>query len=351
LQIAASAGVISGHARYALVVKTVSNTHANPAQAAVVPLDPEELGLIERFADVLLIERGLSNNTVAAYRSDLVHLARWCVSAGTRLRSVDRSCVLSYLAFRFDGGGSARSSARQLSAMRKFYQWLNTQGLIDEVPTRLIDTPSTGRPLPKVLTESEVVRLLKAPDISTALGLRDRAMLELLYGCGLRVSELVNLNSDQVNRQSGVLRIWGKGNKERVIPMGDPALDWLQRYERTARPDLRQGHCDAIFLSLRGRSMTRQTFWHRIKAHGKQAQIRSSLSPHTLRHAFATHLVNNDADLRVVQLLLGHSDLSTTQIYTDSPSARLTRVQCNVVLLVLIDQTGSAAWRNFSRFV
>lgn len=304
-------------------MKTDTAEHANPANSHTEVVAPADSALIERFADVLLIERGLSGNTVSAYRSDVTHLARWCVRSGLTLTSMNRSAVMSYLAFRVGGGSSARSAARQLSAMRRFYQWLNAQGLIDEVPTQLIDSPSIGRPLPSVLTESEVLRLLQAPDPSTTLGLRDRAMLEVLYGCGLRVSELVSLATDQVNRQSGVLRVWGKGNKERIIPMGDPALDWLHRYERTARPDLRRGHCAALFLSQRGGEMTRQTFWHRIKAHGRSAEIGSSLSPHTLRHAFATHLVNNDADLRVVQLLLGHSDLSTTQIYTHVARERL----------------------------
>jgi len=278
---------------------------------------------INRFCDMLLIERGLSDNTIAAYRSDLSRFARWNATQDRLLMQVRRPDIMGYLANRIDDGASARSAARLLSALRRFYAWMTREQHIPEDPTQLVDAPSIGRSLPGTLTESEVRRLLNAPQTDTDLGLRDRAMLEMSYGCGLRVSELVSLTVDQINRQSGVLRVWGKGNKERLVPMGEEALDWLKQYEKYSRPALLRGCTDALFLSLRGVAMTRQTFWHRIKAHGATAGIQSGLSPHTLRHAFATHLVNHDADLRVVQLLLGHSDLSTTQIYTHVATERL----------------------------
>jgi integrase/recombinase XerD len=279
--------------------------------------------LLSHFADMLLIERGLSAHTVAAYQTDIKQFGQWLSSRDTALQQVTRADIMSYLAVRVQNGGSSRSAARMLSALRCFFAFLVRERHMQDNPTQLIDSPSIGRPLPGTLTESEVKLLLGAPDTDSVLGLRDRAMLELLYGCGLRVSELVSLNVDQINRQQGVLRVWGKGNKERLIPMGEMALHWLQRYERSARPNLLKGSSDTLFPSLRGRPMTRQTFWYRIKRHAVTAGIRGSLSPHTLRHAFATHLVNHDADLRVVQLLLGHTDLSTTQIYTHVARERL----------------------------
>lgn len=279
--------------------------------------------LLSHFADMLLIERGLSAHTVAAYQTDIKQFGQWLSSRETALQQVTRADIMSYLAVRVQNGGSSRSAARMLSALRCFFAFMLRERHMQDNPTQLIDSPSIGRPLPGTLTESEVKSLLGAPDTDSVLGLRDRAMLELLYGCGLRVSELVSLNVDQINRQQGVLRVWGKGNKERLIPMGEMALHWLQRYERSARPNLLKGSSDTLFPSLRGRPMTRQTFWYRVKRHAVTAGIPGSLSPHTLRHAFATHLVNHDADLRVVQLLLGHSDLSTTQIYTHVARERL----------------------------
>lgn len=286
-----------------------------------MPVNSEQL--LSHFADMLLIERGLSAHTVAAYQTDIKQFGLWLSSRDTTLLQVTRADIMSYLAVRVQNGGSSRSAARMLSALRCFFAFMVRERHMQDNPTQLIDSPSIGRPLPGTLTESEVKSLLNAPDTDAVLGLRDRAMLELLYGCGLRVSELVSLNVDQINRQQGVLRVWGKGNKERLIPMGEMALHWLQRYERSARPNLLKGSSDTLFPSLRGRPMTRQTFWYRIKRHAVTAGIRGSLSPHTLRHAFATHLVNHDADLRVVQLLLGHSDLSTTQIYTHVARERL----------------------------
>ncbi|MGQ7845020.1 site-specific tyrosine recombinase XerD [Granulosicoccus sp. 3-233] len=279
--------------------------------------------LLLRFADSQLVERGLGSNTIAAYRSDLRAFAAFLQEGQRHLLEVRRADIMEYLARRVTDGSSSRSAARLLSALRRFYAWCLQQGLLADNPTALVRSPSLGRPLPKVITESEVQALLQAPVVSEDLGLRDRAMLELLYGCGLRVSELIGLTVAQVNLQQGMLRVWGKGNKERLIPVGDVAADWLTRYLQSARPALLRGNTDVLFLSNRGSGMTRQAFWHRIRAHGLAAGIKTQLSPHVLRHAFATHLVNHDADLRVVQLLLGHSSLSTTQIYTHVAQERL----------------------------
>lgn len=279
--------------------------------------------LLLRFADSQLVERGLGSNTIAAYRSDLRAFHAFLEKRQVTLLAVQRADIMEYLAARVSDGSSSRSAARLLSALRRFYAWCLQQHLIVENPTALIRSPSLGRPLPKVITESEVQSLLLAPVVSEDLGLRDRAMLELLYGCGLRVSELIGLTVAQVNLHQGVLRVWGKGNKERLIPMGDVSSDWVKRYLDSARPALIRGNTDVLFLSNRGAGMTRQAFWYRIRAHGVAAGIKTRLSPHILRHAFATHLVNHDADLRVVQLLLGHSSLSTTQIYTHVARERL----------------------------
>ena len=279
--------------------------------------------LLTQFADMLLIERGLSRNSIDAYTSDLRQLSRWLQPQGIALHRVQQSDILGFMAQRIADGASSRSAARLLSALRRFYGWLQRERIIESNPTQLIEAPGIGRPLPTTLTESEVLALLDAPDVDTVLGLRDRAMLEMLYGCGLRVSELVGLSMDQLGHAQGVVRVWGKGSKERLVPMGEPTQQWLGRYLRQSRPDLVRMPSEAVFLSLQGRALTRQSFWHRIKKYARAADIRGKLSPHTLRHAFATHLVNNNADLRVVQLLLGHSDLSTTQIYTHVATERL----------------------------
>ncbi len=286
-------------------------------------LSAESVRLLIQFSDMLLIERGLSNHTVAAYSTDIKQFSRWLTARQGRLLAVSRTEIMSYLGYRVTDGASARSAARMLSALRRFYGFAVREQLMRDNPTQLISSPTIGRPLPTTLTETEVRALLSAPDTDSLLGLRDRAMLEMLYGCGLRVSELVTLHIGQINRQQGAVRVWGKGNKERLIPLGDVALHWVNQYERIARPGLLRGTSEALFLSLRGRPLTRQTFWHRIKIYARAAELRTTLSPHTLRHAFATHLVNHDADLRVVQLLLGHSDLSTTQIYTHVATERL----------------------------
>lgn len=280
--------------------------------------------LIERFIETLWLEKGLSVHTRAAYRSDLALLNGWLQGRGVELQSVGREVLLDHLAWRMNEGYKARSTARLISGMRGFYRFLLREGLIETDPTLQVDMPQLGRPLPKSLSEADVEALLAAPDLDDPIGLRDRAMLEVLYACGLRVSELIGLTLEQVNLRQGVLRVFGKGSKERLVPMGEEAIGWVERYCREARPVLLGGRPgDVLFPSLRGEQMTRQTFWHRIKHQARVAGIAKSLSPHTLRHAFATHLLNHGADLRVVQMLLGHSDLSTTQIYTHVARARL----------------------------
>ncbi|MDZ7802575.1 site-specific tyrosine recombinase XerD [Thiohalophilus sp.] len=281
--------------------------------------------LIEQFLDALWMERGLSENTLSAYRSDLSQFGLWLdQQGGASLRGVRREQIQGYLAQRLEARGSPRSTARLLSSLRRFYAWLRREQQIGEDPTALIEAPRLGRPLPKSLSESDVEALLLAPDTETHKGLRDRCMLEVLYATGLRVSELVNLHMGQINRQQGVVRISGKGDRERLVPLGEEALGWLQRYLEEVRPAVLDGQAaEAVFLSNRRQPMTRQTFWHLIKDYARRAGIDKPLSPHTLRHAFATHLLNHGADLRVVQMLLGHSDLSTTQIYTHIAKARL----------------------------
>jgi integrase/recombinase XerD len=221
-------------------------------------------------------------------------------------------------------GARPRSTARQLSSIRRFYRYMLREGRISEDPSTRIDMPKLGRPLPKSLTEAEVITLLKTPDIENPLGVRDRAMLEVLYATGLRVSELVSLRLDQVNLRQGVVRVLGKGNRERLVPIGEEAQTWVEKYLREARRDIiGEQQTDYLFPTRRSDHMTRQAFWHIIKRYAQKAGIHGNLSPHTLRHAFATHLLNHGADLRVVQMLLGHSDVSTTQIYTHVARERL----------------------------
>lgn len=283
-----------------------------------------DLQLIERFLDALWMERGLSANTLSAYRSDLSQVAVWLDTRGSGLQSVERADLLAYLAARGQQGFSARSQARQLTSLRRLYRWLVREGVRTDDPTRLVDAPKIARSLPATLSEADVETLLQAPDVFESLGLRDRAMLELVYACGLRVSELVTLPLHQVNLRQGVVIVRGKGNKERLVPMGEVALDWIGRYLKESRPALLEGRAtDTLFVTARGAGMTRQGFWQRLRRYAVEAGIRGHLSPHTLRHAFATHLVNHGADLRAVQMLLGHSDLSTTQIYTHVAQARL----------------------------
>ncbi|MDH3993795.1 MAG: site-specific tyrosine recombinase XerD [Gammaproteobacteria bacterium] len=280
---------------------------------------------IERYIDAMWMEKGLSDNTLVSYRRDLKQFDDWLgKNKGSSVLRTDRSQLQAYLGARLEQGQSQRSTARFMSCMRGFYHYLLREGRITVDPTLDVDSPKLGRPLPKSLSEAEVDRLLQAPDLDVALEHRDRTMLELLYACGLRVSELTSLQLVQVSVNQGVVRVFGKGNKERLVPMGEEALDWLQRYLAGPRGELLKGiPCDVLFPSRRGRQMTRQTFWYRIKIYAQRAGINKDLSPHTLRHAFATHLLNHGADLRVVQMLLGHSDLSTTQIYTHVAKQRM----------------------------
>lgn len=289
------------------------NTHTDSEQAE-----------IESFVDALWMERGLSENTLSAYRSDLQGLSRALQSAGRKLQSARREDLLGYLAERAALGAHARTTARLLSSIRRYYQYQIREGRLQDDPSARIEAPKIARGLPKLLTEDDVENLLDAPDTSEAIGFRDRTMLELLYAAGLRVSELVSLEISQVNLQQGVVRVTGKGGKERLVPMGEEALSWLERFIRHERVDIIKGRpVDAIFPTRRGGPMTRQAFWQLIKRYALKADITKPLSPHTLRHAFATHLINHGADLRVVQLLLGHSNLSTTQIYTHVARERL----------------------------
>ncbi|MGF1643789.1 MAG: site-specific tyrosine recombinase XerD [Thiotrichales bacterium] len=282
--------------------------------------------LIARFVDALWLERGLSRNTQAAYRSDLMGLSGWVREHGVpSLLEVDANALRRYLVELSRRDFNRRSVARAMSAWRRFYQYCLRETLMVENPTAELDLPKPGRALPKSLGEDDVERLLRAPDTTTAIGLRDRAMLELLYACGLRVSELVELRVEQISLQAGMVRVIGKGDKERIVPLGDEANEWVGRYWTRARPELARGYPphDAVFLSRRGGAMTRQNFWYVIKRYAREGRIDKPLSPHTLRHAFATHLLNHGADLRVVQMLLGHSDISTTQIYTHVARERL----------------------------
>lgn len=280
--------------------------------------------LIENFLEQLWLLDGLSDNTRAAYQTDLQKYADWLAGQDKSLLTAQKTELMDYLGWRLQQGYKASSSARLLSALRRFYQQALEQGQISEDPSALVDMPKTRRNLPDTLTEADVDVLLEAPDEDEPLGLRDRCMLEVLYATGLRVSELTGLKLDEISLRQGVVRVMGKGSKERLVPMGEQALDWLERYLAQGRPLLLGGKVsDVVFPSQRGQQMTRQTFWHRVKLHAQVAGIIKPLSPHTLRHAFATHLLNHGADLRVVQMLLGHSDLSTTQIYTHVAQARL----------------------------
>lgn len=288
------------------------------------PLPEPEALRIERFLDGLWMEQGLSRNTLAAYRADLEGFSRWLDARGLGLLTATRTELYTYLGYVNTLGGSARTAARLLSSLRRFYRLALRDGEIAEDPSLLVDSPKLGRPLPKSLSEDEVEALLAAPNPDNPLELRDRAMLEVLYGSGLRVSELVGLQLGQFNPRMAVLRLFGKGSKERLVPIGEEALDWLERYLRRARAELLNGQqSECLFVSRLGEMMTRQAFWYRIKHYARLAGIAKPLSPHTLRHAFATHLLNHGADLRTVQMLLGHSDLSTTQIYTFVARERL----------------------------
>ncbi|GJL83081.1 MAG: tyrosine recombinase XerD [marine bacterium B5-7] len=283
-----------------------------------------DTSLVDAFLDNIWLESGLSRNTLDAYRSDLGKFSEFASKNGKSLEKASRETVQSYLAERMKKTFSARSTARTVTTLRRFYGYLIREGILSSDPMQDIKSPHIGRSLPDSLSEDDVESLLQAPDTGKTLGLRDRAMLETLYATGLRVSELVNLDAGSLDRTVGVVRVIGKGGRERLVPMGDVCLDWLDRYFRESRPVLLDGRIsDSVFVTSRGKAMTRQAFWQLIKRHAAVAGVRSSLSPHTLRHAFATHLINHGADLRSVQMLLGHSDLSTTQIYTHVARERL----------------------------
>ncbi|MDG1124118.1 MAG: site-specific tyrosine recombinase XerD [Pseudomonadales bacterium] len=278
------------------------------------------------YLDTLWLERGLSENTLMAYRRDLQMTAQWLEKRSQgqmALFQADNDALIEFMVQRKSAGVSDKSSARWLSTLRGFYRhMIFNQRLVDD-PTQKLEHPKLGRSLPSSLSPAQVEALLAAPDVTNAVGLRDRTMLEVLYASGLRITELVTLELANVNQRQGVVRVIGKGNKERLVPTGENALDWLSRYLRDARLSLLPAGGSVLFPSRLGRVMTRQTFWHAIKKYALQAGIQKNISPHTLRHAFATHLVDNGADLRAVQMMLGHSDLSTTQIYTHVAQQRL----------------------------
>ena len=278
----------------------------------------------EAFLEALWLEDGLSDNTIGAYRTDLLLFSRWLTSNKKNMLNVTTDDISMYLSVRLSKGISARSISRFLSSLKRFYTYAVREGSVVSNPAAIIDVPRLGRYLPITLSEQDVESLLLAPDTTTPMGHRDRAMLELLYATGLRVSELVGLSLLNVNVRQGLVRITGKGNKDRLVPVGEEALQWMQDFINQSRLELLgKKETDVVFPSNRGGAMTRQAFWYLIKRYATKAAIHKTISPHTLRHAFATHLLNHGADLRVVQLLLGHSDLSTTQIYTHIAQERL----------------------------
>ena len=293
----------------------------------------EEQQVIENFVDHLWMEKGLSRNTLSAYQNDLAGFSLWLQTKQCVLKNVATADIQEFLAFNFSIKQKRRSVARLLSTLRRFYLYLFRENQITEDPTLLLESPKGEHSLPLSLNEQQVEDLLVAPDTSDELGLRDRAMLEILYATGLRVSELIGLQTTQISMQQGVIRVIGKGDKERLIPVGEVALDWLAKYYQQSRPSIMQkvaarhksdSQCSDVFVTRRGKAMTRQAFWYMVKRYALLAGIEAEkLSPHTLRHAFATHLLNHGADLRVVQMLLGHSDISTTQIYTHVADQRL----------------------------
>ena len=288
----------------------------------------KNLALIDLFLNEYWIEKGLSENTVQSYRLDLTALCDWLDKNDLSLETLDAVDLQGFLGERLEKGYKATSTARMLSAMRKLFQYLYREKYRVDDPSAVLSSPKLPSRLPKYLTEQQVSDLLNTPDVEVPLELRDKAMLELLYATGLRVTELVSLTIENMSVQQGVVRVIGKGNKERIVPMGEEAAYWVRQFMLYGRPVLLNGQSsDVVFPSQRAQQMTRQTFWHRVKHYAILADIDAdALSPHVLRHAFATHLVNHGADLRVVQMLLGHTDLSTTQIYTHVAKDRLTRL-------------------------
>ena len=289
------------------------------ARARAGTLSAEDASLLDAFCDALWLEDGLSKNTLESYRRDVAQLALFLKGGG--LAHAGEAELFSFLASR---RGRATSAARMLSSLKRFYQYCVRERHAAADPTLKLDPPKRPQRFPKSLSEADVEALLAAPAIGSPLGLRDRAMLEVLYASGLRVSELVSMKVYQANLNAGVVRILGKGSKERLVPLGEEAIEWVRRYVKESRPELLgRKSSDALFLTARGAAMTRQAFWHNLKRLGRRAIPAKSISPHVLRHAFATHLINHGADLRVVQMLLGHADISTTQIYTHVARERL----------------------------
>lgn len=287
---------------------------------------PDQQTLIDTFIDQLWLEDGLSQNTLSSYRSDLTHFGLWCEQQALPLMQVGHADLQQYLAVKFPTS-KARTMGRIIATLRRFYRYALRDNLIKEDPSLQIESPKLPRSLPKSLSEQDVEALLGAPNTDDEMGLRDKAMLELLYASGLRVSELVNIQVPEVDITGGVVRVTGKGNKTRLVPMGEEAADWIRQYLAKSRGQILGAKlCDALFVTNRASGMTRQAFWYIIKRYARQADIKQTISPHVLRHAFATHLLNHGADLRVVQMLLGHADISTTQIYTHVARERLKKL-------------------------
>ena len=284
--------------------------------------------ILDAFIDNIWIEKGLSQNTLDSYRSDLEQFSIWLEKNNLTYSKTSKKEILSYLSFLFQKGLGSKTVARKLSSLKSFFRYLVFKSIITIDPSSEVETPKLLRSIPKSISEKEVEALLAAPDAKTDIGLRDKTMIETLYSCGLRISELINLELLNLNLRQGVIRVIGKGQKERLVPMGDQLINLLDLYISSSRKNLLSNkHSDFLFLSNRGQRMTRQSFWHRIKHYCLDSGFEpEKISPHVLRHAFATHLLNNGADLRVVQLLLGHSDLNTTQIYTEVARQRLKRL-------------------------
>ena len=284
--------------------------------------------ILDAFIDNIWIEKGLSQNTLDSYRSDLEQFSKWLKKNNLSYLKTSKKEILSYLSFLFQKGLGRKTVARKLSSLKSFFRYLVFKSIIPNDPSSEVETPKLLKSIPKSISEKEVEALLAAPDEKTDIGLRDKTMIETLYSCGLRISELTNLELLNLNLRQGVIRVIGKGQKERLVPMGDQLIALLELYISSSRKNLlSKRHSDFLFLSTRGQRMTRQSFWHRIKHYCLASGFEpDKISPHVLRHAFATHLLNNGADLRVVQLLLGHSDLNTTQIYTEVARQRLKRL-------------------------
>ena len=291
---------------------------------------PSDEPVLDAFCDALWLEDGLARNTLQSYRCDIEQFGAWVARRSRSLLTAGKADVLEYLAYRVKARARARTTARLVSSLKRFYRYAVREGKIKADPTLTVAAPKLVRGLPKTLTEADVERLLAAPEIATDLGVRDRTMLEVLYATGLRVSELVGLGVSQVSQDMGVVRVMGKGAKERIVPLGEEALSWIAQYLRSSRAAILGARtCNALFVTQRGDRMTRHAFWHIVRRHAHAAAIAAPISPHVLRHAFATHLLNHGADLRVVQLLLGHSDISTTQIYTHVARERLKQLHAN----------------------